>query len=118
MQRGVYGQTLPIDGKMRKGGWAKLSRKEVILCGNFPLSCQHVSQEQGTTAWGSDRKRGGGSSKKECLECLNESVPTLRATTYAASQRKMCAEEVTTTECWILNYQHNIRHITLFLWLC
>lgn len=58
MQGGVYGQTLPIDGKMWKGGWAKLLRKEVILCGNFPLSCQHVSQEQGKTAWGSNRKRG------------------------------------------------------------
>ncbi len=58
MQRGVYGQTLPIDGKMWKGGRAKLSRKEVILCGNFPLSCQHVSQEQGKTAWGSSRKQG------------------------------------------------------------
>lgn len=58
MQRGVYGQTLPIDGKMWRGGWAKLSRKEVILCGNFPLSCRHVSQDQGKTARGSNRKQG------------------------------------------------------------
>lgn len=58
MQQGVYGQTLPIDGKIWRGGWAKLSRKEVILCGNFPLSCQHVSQDQGRTAKGSNMKQG------------------------------------------------------------
>lgn len=86
MQLGVYGQTLPIDGKMRRRGWAKLLRKEVILCGNFPLSCQHVSQDQGKT----ERLHSdmGGSSKKECLECLDESVPALTATTRAVLKQQ------------------------------
>lgn len=86
MQWGVYGQTLPIDGKMWRGGWAKLWRKEVILCGNFPLSCQHVSQDDQGRLRGSIRKwKGGcgGSSKKECLECLDESVPVLTVMTKA-----------------------------------
>lgn len=49
MQPGLYGQTLPIDGKMREGAGLNSEEKR-SSCVGISLSCRHVSQDQGRTA--------------------------------------------------------------------
>lgn len=61
MQPGVYGQSLPTDGNTRKRGLGRARprrRKEVILCGKFPLpSCQPVPGRDAGLRQGSSQEQ-------------------------------------------------------------